>query len=30
LPDQCPCSSRYFSTSSAAMQPVPAAVMAWR
>jgi len=25
-----PCSSRNFSTSSAAMQPVPAAVMAWR
>src|ERR1700676_5469208 len=25
-----PCSSRNFSTSMAAMQPVPAAVMAWR
>ena len=28
--DQRPCSSRNFSTSSAAMQPEPAAVMAWR
>src|ERR1019366_1062362 len=27
---QCPWSSRNFSTSSAAMQPEPAAVMAWR
>ncbi len=27
---QCPCSSRYFSTSSAAMHPVPAAVTACR
>jgi hypothetical protein len=25
-----PNSSKYFSTSNAAMQPVPAAVMAWR
>ena len=28
--DYLPCSSKYFSTSSAAMQPEPAAVMAWR
>jgi uncharacterized protein (DUF486 family) len=28
--NQCPCSSRNFSASSAAMQPEPAAVMAWR
>ena len=28
--DYLPISSRYFSTSSAAMQPVPAAVTAWR
>src|SRR5579863_967654 len=27
---QRPCSSRYFSASRAAIQPVPAAVMAWR
>jgi hypothetical protein len=27
---QWPCSSRYFSASRAAMQPEPAAVMAWR
>jgi hypothetical protein len=27
---QCSCSSRNFSASSAAMQPEPAAVMAWR
>ncbi len=26
----CPCSSRNFSTSSAAMHPLPAAVIAWR
>src|ERR1700678_4255028 len=28
--NQRPCSSRYFSTSRAAMHPVPAAVIAWR